>query len=131
MARGSSSRANKLGKLATLPLILSATQLASSGAQRQCKVGGRTSTRKFIEKRYAKATFSNPIQSALYHWERHGVPNGLSFLRYTHDARAFFRTHRHEGRSVIDLSGNAAILLEREGQRGLYTPEGKIIYYRS
>ncbi|MBI2931409.1 MAG: hypothetical protein HYY16_07135 [Planctomycetes bacterium] len=77
-----------------------------------------------------KATFSNPAQSAAYHWRRHGAPKGMTFLQYTQDATAFFKTHRHDGRAVVDLSGNPALLIEQEGRRGLFTKEGKIIYYQ-
>lgn len=88
---------------------------------------GHVSTEKFLEKRWDKATFPTVKKSIEYHVAKHG--KGLSAVQYTQRAEAAFSHPSAVKIPTTDIQGREAIRLQSDLGNGLFTPQGKIIWF--
>jgi hypothetical protein len=88
---------------------------------------GRVSTEKYLESRWDKATFGLTKKSIEYHAEKHG--KGLSAVEYTQQAENLFNNSEAKRAPTLDQLGRKAVLVRLGKERGMFTPNGKIIYY--
>jgi RHS repeat-associated protein len=88
---------------------------------------GKVSTLKFLERRWDKATFGSVWKSIKYHLRLHG--KGLSEVQYTQQAVKAFEDTSAVRKAVTDLQGRAAVGVSSQFGDGLFTPQGKIIWF--
>lgn len=89
---------------------------------------GRASIKKFLEKRWDKATFGSVRKSIEYHVAKHG--KGLSAVEYTQRAVKAYGDPKALAITVKDLQGRTALqVTSKEWGTGLFTPRGKIIWF--
>jgi hypothetical protein len=88
---------------------------------------GRVSTEKYLEKRWDKATFPSVAKSVEYHVAKHG--KGLTAVQYTQRAEAAFEHPSAIKTLTKDIQGRNALKVESDLGKGLFTPNGKIIWF--
>jgi RHS repeat-associated protein len=89
---------------------------------------GRISTEKFLEKRWDKATFGSVEKSIEYHVGKHG--NGMSAVEYTQRAMSAFNDSSARRTTASDLLGRPAVRVQSEYGSGLFTNQGRIIWFQ-
>ncbi|QDU14108.1 tRNA3(Ser)-specific nuclease WapA precursor [Gimesia maris] len=88
---------------------------------------GKVSTRKFLNKWWDKATFGTKTKSIQYHVAKHG--KGLSQVKYTQQAIKAFKNPAAQKVKTFDLQGRPALKVNAPEGRGLFTPNGRIIWF--
>src|SRR5882724_137480 len=93
---------------------------------------GRESTEKYLEKNWEKSTFANAKKSIEYHLKQHVTRLGrnMSEVEYTQRALRAFADSAARRSPAIDKLGRAAVkVISKEGN-GMFTPQGKIIWFQ-
>jgi hypothetical protein len=85
------------------------------------------STQKYLENNWDKATFGSVKKSIKYHVDKHG--KGLSVVEYTQKAISAFEDNSAVRQTTTDLLGRKAIRVKSGEGEGLFTPQGKIIWF--
>ena len=88
---------------------------------------GRESRKKYLKKRWDKATFGTVEKSIEFHVKKHG--KGLSEIEYTQIAEKAFKSSNSVKSSIGDNLGRKAVKVVSEFGAGLFTPAGKIIWF--
>ncbi len=76
---------------------------------------------------WESGTFGSSIDSAAYHYGKHGIGQGVSV--YTKDAITFFRANVGRGTPHPLKSGGTGIKIRTSKEYGIYTKDGKIVTY--
>jgi hypothetical protein len=97
------------------------------GTSRAPGPSGRVSTRKFLEKRWDKATFPSVMRSVEYHVGKHG--KGLSAVEYTQRALRAFDDSSATRQATTDILGRDGIKVVSDLGSGLFTTHGRIIWF--
>jgi RHS repeat-associated protein len=92
---------------------------------------GRKSMKKFLTKRWDRATFNTVEESIEYHYRKHVIDAGkkLSIIKYTQLAERAYKDIKAIRRITTDIKGRKAVQVISKFGRGLYTPGGKIIWF--
>ncbi len=88
---------------------------------------GVLSTRKFLENSWDKASFGSALKSVEYHLAKHG--GRMTAVEYTQQAIQLFAEKTAIRNTVIDNLGRQAIKVEGAAGKGLFTPQGKVIWF--
>jgi hypothetical protein len=88
---------------------------------------GRASAMKYLERRWDRATFPKAAKSIEYHIARHA--RGMNVIEYTQRAESAFADTSAARAVVRDLLGRDAVRITSSRGSGLFTPDGRIIWF--
>jgi hypothetical protein len=112
------------------PRRLGGSSVGASGAASGSSVvgpSGRTSIRKYLEKRWDKATFPSIRKTIEYHVGKHG--KGLDPVTYTQRALRAFSDSNAVRTATTNVQGRAAMHVRSIFGTGLFTVDGRIIWF--
>jgi hypothetical protein len=92
---------------------------------------GRLSTRRYITKRWDKATFTNANNSFDYHYNKHvtAAGKGLTDVQYVQASLRALKNPPAKITKTADFCGRSAFKVESAEGTGLYTQTGKVIWF--
>ena len=93
---------------------------------------GRESSKKYVEKNWDKASFGTIAKSVRYHLKKHVTDLGrnMSEAEYTQRGLKAFADSAAKRTPTIDSLGRSAVKVVSKEGSGLFTPEGKIIWFQ-
>jgi hypothetical protein len=89
---------------------------------------GVLSTAKYLLSRWDKATFTTVWKSIQYHLAKHG--GGLTAVQYTQQAMKAFADSAATVTKVTDKLGRPAVRVVSEFGQGLFTRQGRVIWFQ-
>jgi len=112
--------------------ILEARNLAPTIGSRTRGPSGRVSTEKYLEKNWDKSTFGSVKKSVEYHVKQHVTRLGrnMSEVEYTQRGLKAFADIAAKRSPATDRLGRAAVKVVSKEGSGLFTPQGKIIWFQ-
>ena len=93
---------------------------------------GRVSTEKYLESNWDKSTSSTVKKSIAYHLKQHVTRLGrnMSEVEYTQRGLKAFADSAAKRSPAMDKLGRAAVKVVSKEGSGLFTPQGKIIWFQ-
>jgi len=93
---------------------------------------GTESSKKYVERNWDKATFGTVAKPVRYHLKKHVTDLGrnMSEAEYTQRGLKAFADSAAKRTPTFDALGRSAVKVVSKEGSGLFTPEGKIIWFQ-